>query len=344
MQNGQHEVDVPVAVVVAVDRCALAGSAGQVLLAGAEVDRRPERRVVDVLRVALAVAIAVHADDRPGGGDELHGADRPVVLRVVVVLAGVGVGDPGGVVGAVERDAVDAWAADAVAVEDVAPVAAVVGLHPTDRGDEGPVEVARRVRGVDDLGGALVGRQRGRRDAVGRGDGDHAASGARKDTRGDLTGPGHARRCLDGLVLSGGAVRELAGQLLRVPRAGPAGHRVRRPGGGQQGQGHQRRGLLPASHACRCRHARSRSPSPRAMSRAPRAMSRARDHPFEPPVNRSTRCRARRLRTGSQPAHAVVTCRSASVSPRVVQGVALLTSRPTGPVRGPGRGRGRMSA
>ena len=93
----QHQVDVLLAVVVAVDRGPLAGvrrtgrrrrSRGR--------PRVGQRRVVDVLRVARAVAVGVHADDRPGRRDELHRADRAVEGRVVVVLAGVGVGDLGG--------------------------------------------------------------------------------------------------------------------------------------------------------------------------------------------------------------------------------------------------------
>src|SRR4029079_17568615 len=55
----QHQVDVLLAVVVAVDRGLLAVGGGQVLVAGAEVDRGGQRRVVDVLRVALAVAVPV---------------------------------------------------------------------------------------------------------------------------------------------------------------------------------------------------------------------------------------------------------------------------------------------
>src|SRR5207344_1146810 len=95
-------------VVVAVDRTLLAGPGREVLVAGAEVDGRGEAGVVDVLRVALAVAVAVHADDRPGRGDELHRADGAVVGLVAVVLPGVGVADDRGAVGPVQRDAVDA--------------------------------------------------------------------------------------------------------------------------------------------------------------------------------------------------------------------------------------------
>src|SRR5690606_38988294 len=124
--------DVLLAVVVAVDGRLLAAVGGEVLVTAAEVHRARERGVVDVLRVADPVAVAVHPDDRPGGGDELHGADRPVVDLVVVVLPGVGVADLLGAVAAVERDAVDAGAALAVLSEHVAAVAAVVGLDAAD--------------------------------------------------------------------------------------------------------------------------------------------------------------------------------------------------------------------
>ncbi len=68
---------------------------------------RWQRRVVDVLGVALPVAVGVDADDRPRGRDELHRPDRAVELGVAVERARVGVGDGGGAVRAVEREAVD---------------------------------------------------------------------------------------------------------------------------------------------------------------------------------------------------------------------------------------------
>src|SRR5690606_34908721 len=118
-------------------------------------------------------------------GDELHRADSAVPDRVVVVLTGVGVGDLGGVVGAVERDAVDAGAAVALVVEDVAGVATVVGLDPADRGQQLPGQVAAGVGGVHDLRAALVGGEGGRRDAVGGGVTHHRLRG---DGGGDVSG------------------------------------------------------------------------------------------------------------------------------------------------------------
>ena len=54
------------------------GAGRQVVVAAAEVDRRGEAGVVDVLGVAPPVAVGVHADDGPGRGDELHRADGAV--------------------------------------------------------------------------------------------------------------------------------------------------------------------------------------------------------------------------------------------------------------------------
>ena len=74
----QHQVDVLLAVVVAEHRGPPAGVGGQIVVAGAEVDRGRQRRVVDVLWVALGVAVGVDAHDRPRRGDELHRPDRAV--------------------------------------------------------------------------------------------------------------------------------------------------------------------------------------------------------------------------------------------------------------------------
>ncbi len=117
----EHEVDVGLGVVVAEDRGALSGGGGEVVVAGAEVDGGGERGVVDVLRVALAVAVGVDPDHGPRGGDELHGSDGVVVDGVVVELAGVGVADDGGVVPAVEGDAVDEGVETPSASREVPP-------------------------------------------------------------------------------------------------------------------------------------------------------------------------------------------------------------------------------
>ncbi len=248
LHDRQHQVDVVVGVVVAVDAGPLSLLGGQVVVARAEVDRGRQRRVVDVLGVAPAVVVAVHADDRPGRGDELHGPHGPVVRPVRVVLAGVGVGDALGVVLAVEGDAVDPGLRDAVVVEDVAAEAAVVGLDPADGGDQLPAEVAGLVGGVDDRLGALVGRQGGRGDAAAGGGVDDlgrpaAGHAGRHDAR-----DRHARRGLDGLGRDRGPVGQGAGPLVTGDRRAEArtGH-AGRPGGGEHGQRHECRGLVHAA-------------------------------------------------------------------------------------------------
>ncbi len=199
-----------------------------------------------------AVAVAVDAHHRPGRGDELHRPDRTVDDRVVVELARVGVGDLGGAVAAVERDAVDAGGADALVGQRVAAVAAVVGLDAADRGDQGPVDVAGGVGGVDHLGGALVGRQRRGGDAVGGRAGHDLPRRAAGDAGGDLAGRGDAGRGLDRLAGDAGAVGQpavLGGSSRSL--VVPARLAVQAPG--EQRQRHECRGLLPR-HQSPVRH------------------------------------------------------------------------------------------
>src|SRR5205085_5158153 len=68
-----HGLDVPVGVVVGEDGLV------DVLVAagGAQVARGGEDRVDRVVGVLLAVAVGVDAVGGPGGGDELHPAQRP---------------------------------------------------------------------------------------------------------------------------------------------------------------------------------------------------------------------------------------------------------------------------
>jgi hypothetical protein len=89
-------------VVVAEDRPVEFGAHGQVAAVGAQVVPGGERGVVDVVRVLVAVAVAVGAPGGPGGGDELHGSDGAVPNPVAVEAAVVGVGNAGYVAGAVE--------------------------------------------------------------------------------------------------------------------------------------------------------------------------------------------------------------------------------------------------
>ena len=127
---------------------------------------------------------------------------------------------------------------DALGAQHVAAVAAVVGLDAADRGDQRPLDVAGRVGGVDDLRGALVGGQRRRRDAVGRGALDDLVLAALRHAGGDLAGGGDVGGLVDGLGRHRAAVRRTQrsrppesrrspgarpGSRSRPPRAAPAG-------------------------------------------------------------------------------------------------------------------------
>ena len=243
----QHQVDVLVAVVVAEDRGPPARVGGEVVVTGAEVDRGRQGRVVDVLRVALGVAVGVDAHDGPRGGDELHRADRAVELRVVVEQAGVGVADARGALGAVERQPVDGRSRQPLARQVAAVHPTVVGLDPADRRDQLPGQVAGGVGGVDHGLGPLVRRQGGRRDPVDGGVADGRVGVAQHAGR-ELGAGRQARRRLDGLLGNGAAV----GQRAVGARAGGSGPAVRgrdahAPGGREQGQRHEGGGALEAA-------------------------------------------------------------------------------------------------
>ena len=243
----QHQVDVLVAVVVAEDRGPPARVGGEVVVTGAEVDRGRQGRVVDVLRVALGVAVGVDAHDGPRGGDELHRADRAVELGVVVEQAGVGVADARGALGAVERQPVDGRSRQPLARQVAAVHATVVGLDPADRRDQLPGQVAGGVGGVDHGLGPLVRRQGGRRDPVDGGVADGRVGVAQHAGR-ELGAGRQARRRLDGLLGNGAAV----GQRAVGARAGGSGPAVRgrdahAPGGREQGQRHEGGGALEAA-------------------------------------------------------------------------------------------------
>ena len=264
--------------VVAVDRLLLAGGGREVVAAGAEVDRGGQGGVVDVLGVALGVAVGVHADDRPGRGDELHGADRAVPAGVVVELAAVGVGDRGGALGAVERQAEDAGGGDALVVEYRAAEAAVVGLHTADRGDQLPGKVAGLVGGVDDGLGALVGGERGGGDAGGRGGGDDLGGVLVADAGGQGAG-GDRGGGLDGLRGHRGAVGQRSGRDLvgagRDRAHGGCRDQARGPCRRHEREGHQGRAPLPASGSVSCHRV-----SPSVFVRVV-ALPQARDRPNE---------------------------------------------------------------
>ncbi|CAM5411154.1 hypothetical protein SBADM41S_07178 [Streptomyces badius] len=66
LQPGQHGPQIGVGAVVAEDRPVQVGAAGQIARPGAQVVPGGERRVVDVVRVLAAVAVAVRAPGGPG--------------------------------------------------------------------------------------------------------------------------------------------------------------------------------------------------------------------------------------------------------------------------------------
>src|SRR5699024_6409696 len=121
----------------------------------------------DVLGILFAVIIGVDGHHLPGFGDELHGADRPIVDRVFVIFAVVGVGDLGATIAAVERYAVDAGRGGALVGEAIAMNTAVIGFDASDPGKQSPRQITRGDRLVQKLLGALIPGHRCGRDAVG---------------------------------------------------------------------------------------------------------------------------------------------------------------------------------
>src|SRR5690606_32131272 len=121
--------------VVAVDGRVPVRRIGQVASARAQVVGRGGGRVVDVVRVRHAVAVAVGRPGLPGRGQELH--------RTLLAVLGA---DDGGQSGAVGGDAVAAGGA-------------VVGLGGADAREGGPGQVAAGVLDAGDELGAPVGDQ-----------------------------------------------------------------------------------------------------------------------------------------------------------------------------------------
>ena len=218
--------------VVAIDGGALTRHGREVVLAGAEVDRRAERRVVDVLHVAPAVGITVDRHHRPRGREELHGTDGAVVATVVVEPPGVGVPDQGRAVPAVQPGSEDRGVVHALGVEAAATEPAVVGLDPPDGGQERPVEPAGMVGGVDHDRGALVGHQCDRRDLL-----DVDQRGRRRPAR-------DRGRGLGGPGVRPGQVRTRSAGRRACPE--PVPHPERRRARRRPGQATPRRGPRPA--------------------------------------------------------------------------------------------------
>jgi len=142
---GAYRADVGVRCVVAQDcRVQVLGPA-EISRSGAEIDRGCRGGVGHVLRVLDLVAIGIGAGDAPGAGDELHRPHGPVVHVVPVQSATVAVGDPGGPVRTVERDADDAWSGHPCGVQTVARKAGMVALDASDGSRQRPVDVAARI-------------------------------------------------------------------------------------------------------------------------------------------------------------------------------------------------------
>jgi hypothetical protein len=159
---GQNGVQVVLRVVVAKYGRVHVGLDRKVAVPAAEVVGGGQGGVVDVVGVLHAVAVAVAARPRPGGGDELHRADGSVIRGVAVVDTVVGVLDCGEAV-AVEDRAEDLRVRRAVRVDPTARCLA--GLHLADGGEELPGQVAARL-GPPEFGlRLLVGVEDGRGDA-----------------------------------------------------------------------------------------------------------------------------------------------------------------------------------
>ena len=137
----------------------------EIVVTGAQQHRDRECGVVDVVRVAPAVAVAVDTDDCPGRGREQHRPGRSVVAVVTIETAGVAVGDPLAVATA-QRLAGELRPQHAVPVEPASVGGAVACDHLADRGHERPLEVTLLVGAAENTRGALVGGQGRARDPV----------------------------------------------------------------------------------------------------------------------------------------------------------------------------------
>ena len=196
------------------------GRGREVAAAGAQVDRGPERGVVDVLHVAACRRRHRRPRPRPTStGRNCMGPTARSKRRSPSSSPGVGVARPREVpCRPSSRGPTIAGLGDPVAVEVAAADLAVVGLHLADGGQQRPVEPADVVGGVDDDRRALVGRQ-GRR-------------------RGSDCWPSPAGRVSDGETRGGRPARRAA--------AGRAAHgRDGRRGGRRRGRSRDRRARRP---------------------------------------------------------------------------------------------------
>ena len=108
-----------------------------------------------------AVTVTVARHGVPGLGQELHLAHGPVPDLVAVEHAVVAVRDRGEGAGTVELGSADLRAGDAVGAELGTAEPTVVGLDPTDGGEQRPGDVAARVGDGHHLLGVAVGAQCG---------------------------------------------------------------------------------------------------------------------------------------------------------------------------------------
>ena len=144
--EGQHQLDVVVGVVVAEGCPRHACLVGEAAAGAAQVDSRAEGAVVDVVGVLHLVAVTVAGDRTPRLGQELHLADGPVPHLVAVQGAVVAVLDRGEGAGAVELGPADLRSRYPVSAQLGAAEPTVVRLHPPDGGQQGPGDLAARVR------------------------------------------------------------------------------------------------------------------------------------------------------------------------------------------------------
>ena len=130
----------------------------------AKVDRGGRGGVDDVLWVLDSVAGGVDAHDAPRAGEELHRALGPGEAAAPVSRVAAGVGDEGGTVQTIQRDAVNGGLVDTGRVKLAAAEASVVALDPPYGSQQRPVDVAGRVGRVDQGGGLMVALEGAQRD------------------------------------------------------------------------------------------------------------------------------------------------------------------------------------
>src|SRR5437763_1911320 len=143
----QDVLPVAVAFVVDLQRSPEPVGDAEVTADGAQVVRRGQGRVVDVVGVRGSVTVRVGAPDVPRRGEELQRTDGPVEGGVPVELAPVGVVDAFDTTLAIQRETPDRNAGTAGLVEPAAGETAVVGFDRPDTGQQRPAQAALRMCG-----------------------------------------------------------------------------------------------------------------------------------------------------------------------------------------------------